>query len=130
MFTDEDEKDVIYLQDDAIMAGMNIVGFNVNRIFIDPESSTDILFKKTMDELRLRQLKLEPFTTPLYEFKNGQVIPLGKTKLLVSIDTSPYVKTQMVDFLVVDYQISYKVLIGRPNSRVNSLSKDEVLNQL
>lgn len=38
MFTDEDEKNIIYPKDDAIMVSMNITGFNMKRTFIDPRS--------------------------------------------------------------------------------------------
>ncbi|KAJ4710340.1 Beta-porphyranase [Melia azedarach] len=69
MFTNEDENDVIYPQNDAIVVSMNIAGFNINRIFIDPGSSVDILFKRTVDELGIQQLELEPFHTPLYGFE-------------------------------------------------------------
>lgn len=83
------------------MVSMNITGFSVNRIFIDLGSSVNILFKKTLDELGLRQLQLEPFHTPIYGFGNDQVAPLERIKLPIMISTSLCIKTQMIDFLVV-----------------------------
>lgn len=62
---------VIYLKDDAIVVSINIVGFNVNKIFIDARSSVDILFKKTLDQLRIQQLEFELFDTPFCTVKKN-----------------------------------------------------------
>lgn len=72
------------------------------------------MLKNKLDEIGTQQLELETFHALFYGLKNDQVILPRIVKLPVMIGISPCVKTQMVNFLVIDYPIPCKVLIERP----------------
>jgi hypothetical protein len=62
----------------------------------------------------ITQDRIKPFGSPLVGFMGEQVQTIGLISLSVTCRTSPRQSTMMVDFLVVDRQSAYDMIIGRP----------------
>ena len=65
MWTDDDEKGVLYPHEDALVIKATVVGKEFRRILVDTCSSVDILFKSTLDEMGIVDLKFERTNTSL-----------------------------------------------------------------
>ncbi|KAL0420856.1 UNVERIFIED_CONTAM: hypothetical protein Slati_3108500 [Sesamum latifolium] len=61
---------------DALVITTLLANYEVNRIFIDSESSTDILFGEAYDQMQLGDIPLKKVNTSLYGFA-GEVVLLG-----------------------------------------------------
>lgn len=79
---------------------------------MDTDSSIDILFKSTLDKIRITDLKLERTNTSLKGFKGGQLTPMRIVELPVAIGTRPSEKVMMLDFVVVEENSSYQMILG------------------
>lgn len=58
--------------------------------------------------------KLQLIKIPLYDFAGECVRAEGMITLPVTIGTTPHQLNRMVDFLIVDEQLSYNAIIGKP----------------
>ena len=120
MFTDEDEDEeaVTHPHEDALVVKVVLAGQELNRAFVDGGSSVDILFKQTLDDLQIGDLRLDPVRTSLKRFGGAELIPLGLIDLPLTIGSSPLQKTLMATWLVVDEPSPYQVILGRPCNRI------------
>ena len=75
--------------------------------------------------MRIADLRLEHTNTSLKGFGGGKVDPLGVVKLPITIDSSPSQNTMILDFVVVDEESPYQMILGHPFLRV---SKTVLLN--
>ena len=62
----------------------NIVGWEINRVLIDSESSADIIFVNAFDHMKLSMSQLQPLDSPLIGFGGKRIDALGKISLPVS----------------------------------------------
>ncbi|KAL0449592.1 UNVERIFIED_CONTAM: hypothetical protein Slati_1515600 [Sesamum latifolium] len=62
---------------DALVITVVLVNYEVGRIFIDSESSADILFGDAYDQKQLGDISLEKVNTSLYGFAREVVHPRG-----------------------------------------------------
>ncbi|KAL0420377.1 UNVERIFIED_CONTAM: hypothetical protein Slati_3060600, partial [Sesamum latifolium] len=99
---------------DALVITDLLANYEVERIFIDSESSTDILFGKAFDQMQLGDAPLEEVNTSLYGFAGEVVHPRGLISLPLTLGTGPTQKTCVLKFLVVDVPSAYNVILGRP----------------
>lgn len=76
MWTDDDEECVLYPHEDALVIKASVAGKEFQRILMDTGSSVDILFKSTMDKMKITDLKLEHTTTSLKRFGGGRLTPM------------------------------------------------------
>ena len=118
MFTDEDEEAVAHPHEDALVVKVVLAGQELNRTFVDGGSSVDILFKQTLDDLQIGDLRFDPVRTSLKGFGGAELIPLGLIDLPLTIGSSPLQKTMMLTWLVVDEPSPYQVIFGRPFNRI------------
>ena len=81
---------------------------------MDNDSSTDIIYLPTFQQLKLDPRRLHPFDSPLISFSGNRVYPKGIVMLTVMVGTYLVQLTRQLDFLVVDCPSSYNVIIGRP----------------
>ena len=65
------------------------------------------MFKSTLEEMGIADLRLEHTNTSLKGFGGGKLIPLGVVELPITIGSSPSEKTMILDFVVVDEKSSY-----------------------
>ena len=86
---------------------------------MDTENLVDILFKSILDEMGITDLKLKNTSTSLKGFDGGKLTPLGVFKLPVTINSTSFQKTMILDFVVVDEYNSYQIILGRPFLRIS-----------
>ncbi|XP_073122517.1 uncharacterized protein [Henckelia pumila] len=113
-FEPEDLRGVVAPHNDALVVTVTVANYDVARIFVDSGSSVNILFKRTLDQMKLEGCELESISTPLYGFTGHAILPMGQIYLPVSMGSDPKRVTKMVRFTVVDASSSYNGILGRP----------------
>jgi hypothetical protein len=94
-----------------------VAGSRLNKVLIDGGSELNVLFTKTMKEMKLDiTYMLTKSTSPFYGIVPGNVaIPLGSVVLLVTFgETRENYHTEYIKFEVADYETSYHAILGRP----------------
>ncbi|XP_024043039.1 uncharacterized protein LOC112099801 [Citrus clementina] len=119
MWTDEDEEGTLYPHEDALVIKVTTASKKFDRVLIDTGSSVDVLFKSTMEEMRIAELRLEHTNTSLKGFGEGKLVPLGVVELPIIIGSSPTKKTMILDFVVIDKEGPYQIILGRPFLRMS-----------
>lgn len=108
IFIDEDEVGVIYLHDDALVVTLGIRPSKMSRILIDTGSSVNIIFRSTLDSMKIHDLKLGPMDTTLYGFAKSYTFPSETMQFSVTIGSQLYQKIIMVMFQVVDLKYLFQ----------------------
>ncbi|XP_073304582.1 uncharacterized protein [Primulina huaijiensis] len=101
-FGTEDLRGVVAPHNDALVVTATVANYDVARIFIDNGSSVNILFKSTLDQMKVEGFEFEPISTPLYGFAGHAIPPLGQIVLPLSLEHGPRRVTKMTTFAVVD----------------------------
>ncbi|KAL8478734.1 hypothetical protein ACS0TY_030568 [Phlomoides rotata] len=81
-FSPKEAVDIQGFHNDALFITTDIEGFDVARIFVDTESSCDIIFLECFKKMDLN-VKLKLVEITLYGFAIGSTQPLGQMKLPV-----------------------------------------------
>ncbi|XP_073051366.1 uncharacterized protein [Primulina eburnea] len=97
-FGPEDLRGVVTPHNDALVVTTTIANYDVARIFIDNRSSVNVLFKSTLDQMKMRGFEFEPVSTPLYGFAEHVILPLGEIVLPLSLGADPRRVTEMISF--------------------------------
>ncbi|XP_073129096.1 uncharacterized protein [Henckelia pumila] len=84
-FERKDLKDVVVPHNDPLLVTLTIANYDVARIFVDTGSSVNIIFKETLDQMKLEGFELDPITTELYGFTGHALQPLGQIVLPLSL---------------------------------------------
>ncbi|XP_073119543.1 uncharacterized protein [Henckelia pumila] len=113
-FGREDLKDVVVPHNDPLLVTLTIANYDVARIFVDTGSSVNIIFKETLDQMKLEGFELDPITTELYGFTGHALQPLGQIVLPLSLGNGEQRVTKMACFTVVDAPSSFNGILGRP----------------
>ena len=119
MWTDEDEEWILYPHEDALVIKATVASKKFDQILVDTGSSVDVLFKSTLEEMRIADLKLEYTNTSLKGFAGGKQVPLGMVELSITIGSSPTERTMILDFVVVDEEGSYQMILRWPFLRMS-----------
>ncbi|XP_024035603.1 uncharacterized protein LOC112096410 [Citrus clementina] len=119
MWTDEDEEGILYPHEDALVIKATVASKKFDWILIDTGSSVDVLFKSTLEEMGIADRKLEHTNTSLKGFGGGKLVPLGVVELPITIGSSPTERTMILDFVVVDEEGPYQMILGRPFLRMS-----------
>ncbi|XP_073033713.1 uncharacterized protein [Primulina eburnea] len=114
-FGPEDLRGVVTPHNDALVVTATMANYDVERIFIDNGSSVNVLFKSTLDQMKMGVFEFEPVSTPLYGFAGHAIPPLGQIVLPLSLGTDPRWVTKMIAFNVVDTLSAYNGILGRPS---------------
>ncbi|XP_075515466.1 uncharacterized protein LOC142550114 [Primulina tabacum] len=112
-FGPEDLRGVVASHNDALVVTATIANYDMARILIDNGSSVNILFKSTLDQMKMEGFEFEPISTPLYGFAGHDIPPLGQIVLPLSLGHEPWWVTKMTIFTVVDTPSSYNGILGR-----------------
>ena len=64
--------------------------------------------------MKLSKEKLQPFTSPLVSFTGDRIIHKGVVKLTIVAGTYLAQVSKEIDFLVVDFPLTYNVILRRP----------------
>ncbi|XP_042432929.1 uncharacterized protein LOC122019537 [Zingiber officinale] len=113
-FDPNDLERVKISHDDALIIRAVIANYIIHRIFVDIGSSMNIIFKEVFDQLQIDRNELLPMMTPLYGFMGNEVLPLGQTRLTVSLGEESLRRTRIINFIIVDAPSTYNVILGRP----------------
>lgn len=113
-FIEEDSWGVQHPHDDALVVTLVIANHRTRRVLIDNDSSIDILYLFTFEQMGIRRDKLWPTATPLVGFIGDRLYPTGIITLPVIAGVSPRQLTKVVDFLVIDFPSAYNAIIRRP----------------
>ncbi|XP_073129182.1 uncharacterized protein [Henckelia pumila] len=113
-FGREDLKDVVLPHNDPLLVTLTIANYDMARIFVDTGSSVNIIFKKTLDQMKLEGFELDPITTELYGFTSHALQPLGQIVLPLFLRSGEQRITKMAYFTVVDAPSSFNGILGRP----------------
>ncbi|KAL0412127.1 UNVERIFIED_CONTAM: hypothetical protein Slati_3802400 [Sesamum latifolium] len=98
---------------DALVITTLLPNYEIERVFVDSDSSADILFGEAYDQMQLGDIPLETVDTSLYGFVEEVVHPRGMILLPLTLGTSPLRITCLLKFLVVDIPSAYNVILGR-----------------
>ena len=113
------EEMILYPHEDALVIKVTVASKKFDRVLVDTGSSVDVLFKSTLEEMGIVDLRLEHTNTSLKGFGEGKPVPLGVVELPVTIGSSPTEKTMILDFVVVDEEGPYQMILGRPFLRMS-----------
>ncbi|XP_073119533.1 uncharacterized protein [Henckelia pumila] len=113
-FGRKDLKDVVLPHNDPLLVTLTIANYDVARIFVDTGSSVKIIFKETLDQMKLEGFELDPITTELYGFTGHALQPLGQIVLPLSLGSGEQRVNKMTCFTVVDAPSSFNGILGRP----------------
>ncbi|XP_073041975.1 uncharacterized protein [Primulina eburnea] len=105
---------IVAPHNDALVVTATVADYDVERIFIDNGSFVNILFKSTLDQMKVEEFEFEPISTPLYGFAGHVIPPLGQIVLPLSLGRDSRWVTKMITFTVVDTPSSYNGILGRP----------------
>src|SRR5438128_6249761 len=87
----------------------------LNRVLIDGGSGLNILFAKTLDDMKIPHSKLKRNRAPFHGVIPGtSVTPLGMIKLPVTFGSRENFRTEDVTFEVADFEAAYHAILGRP----------------
>ena len=119
MWTYEDEEGILYPHEDGLVIKATAASKKFNRILVDTGSSIDVLFKSALEEVGIADLRLEHTNTSLKGFGAGKLVLLGVVELPITIASSSTEKTMILDFVVVDEEGPYQMILGLPFLRMN-----------
>ena len=113
-FNEVDAKGVRQPHNDPLVIMLTIEWFNTKTILVDNDNSADIIYLPAFQQLKLDPNRLRPFDSPLVSFSGDIVYPRGIVTLTVIVGTYSAQLTYQLDFLIMDFPLSYNVIIGRP----------------
>ena len=64
--------------------------------------------------MKLDKKRIKPFTSPLVSFIGDKIIPRGIVTLIVTARNYPAQIIKEINFLIVDYPLTYNIILGRP----------------
>lgn len=98
-----------------LVVSPTISNCRVGRVLVDSDSSLDLLFVNTLDEMQIPRSKIKPMTSPFYRIVPGMsVTPMGQVVLPVTFGTTTNFRTKLITFEVVDFESAYNAILGRP----------------
>ncbi|XP_074327950.1 uncharacterized protein LOC141665865 [Apium graveolens] len=113
-FSNKDYEGVNPNHNEALVVTLDIFDNEVRRMLIDNGSSVNILFKYTVDRMKLGSVRSnECREDPLYGFGNNLVPIQGTLYLPVIFGSAPTQVTHVIKFYVINTPSSYNGIIGR-----------------
>ncbi|XP_015382951.1 uncharacterized protein LOC107175733 [Citrus sinensis] len=119
MWTEDNEEDILYPHEDALVIKALVASTELRRILVDTDSSVDILFKSALDDMGISDLKLERTNTSLKGFGGGRLTPMGIIELPITVGTKSFERTMILDFVVIEERSPYQMILGRPFMRIS-----------
>ena len=113
-FSEEDVRCLHHPYDDTLVVSIRVGDYNVHRVLVDNDNSTDILYYQALQQMGIDRAQLIPTNAPLVGFGGTRVFLLGVVTLSVTVGDYPQQITRDVTFLVVDCSSTYNGILGRP----------------
>src|SRR5438105_3391582 len=87
----------------------------LNRVLVDGGSRLNILFTKTLDDMKISRSELKWSRTPFHGVIPGtSATPLGTIKLPITFSSRENFRTADISFEVADFEVAYHAILGRP----------------
>src|SRR5207237_4690968 len=87
----------------------------LNRVLIDGGSGLNILFAKTLDDMKIPRSELKQSRAPFHGVIPGtSATPLGTIKLSVTFGSRENFRTEDITFEVADFKAACHAILGRP----------------
>ncbi|XP_073143269.1 uncharacterized protein [Henckelia pumila] len=99
---------------DALIIRALISNYDVARIFVDSESSVNVLFQETINQMDLGEYKVEPVVTSFFGFTGHAIRPIGLIKLPLTLGKDRTSMTRIISFIIMDAPSAYNAILGRP----------------
>ncbi|XP_074327497.1 uncharacterized protein LOC141665412 [Apium graveolens] len=96
------------------MIRVNVGTVSVHRVFNDNGSSVNVLYYEAYNRLGLRDKDMEKEESYVYGFCGEIVKVKGTIDLPITIKEEHLSATQDIQFMVIDQESSYNILLGRP----------------
>lgn len=90
------------MHDDALVIIAVVAHLRVQRVLFDSENSVNIIFKKALDQLHMRFIRLKPINVSLIRFIEAAILPLGIINLPLYLGEAPNQAMQITTFMVID----------------------------
>ena len=113
-FSDSDAQHVRFPHSDPLEVDVQIANMMVKRVLVDTGSSVNILYKSSLECMKLSIKDLEPCNQKIYGFSGEGLTPAGSIRLPVIAGIVPATRTLLATFIVVDCPSAYNAVIGRP----------------
>ncbi|GJY32309.1 reverse transcriptase domain-containing protein [Tanacetum coccineum] len=99
---------------DTVIIKARISGRQVNRVYIDSGSSCEVIYEHCFLKLNpsIRSLQIDSKTL-LVGFSEEHSWPLGEVPLEITIGDSPYIRTEILNFVIVRSNSPYNLLLRR-----------------
>ena len=97
-------------RNDLLVIELTIRDIDIARVLIDTGSSVDIIFKDTLEKMKIDLSEIVENPTPLVGLSGEATIAFRSINLLVKVGTM----MKVTEFLVVDHPASYNVITGMP----------------
>ncbi|GKD01609.1 reverse transcriptase domain-containing protein, partial [Tanacetum coccineum] len=99
---------------DTVIIKARISGRQVNRVYMNSGSSCEVIYEHCFLKLKpsIRSLQIDSKTS-LVGFSGEHSWPLGEVPLEITIGDSPYIRTEILNFVIVRSNSPYNLLLGR-----------------
>ncbi|KFK23141.1 hypothetical protein AALP_AAs49767U000300 [Arabis alpina] len=98
-FDKQDTKGLDQPHNDPMVINLTVYDFNVDRVLIDTGSSVDVIFKKTLERMKIDLSTIKGRPKPITGFSNETTMMMGTIRLPVQACNIK----KMVDFTVSDH---------------------------
>ncbi|XP_063935619.1 uncharacterized protein LOC135147089 [Daucus carota subsp. sativus] len=113
-FTEGDARTVHHPHSDALVVSAVIGNINVHRLLVDNGSSVNILAYSAYQRMKMADKDMMACYNELYGFTGNAVQIIGRVRLPITLGVEPLATTQVAEFMIVNEDISYNGILGRP----------------
>src|SRR5438128_6156070 len=102
----------------------------LNRVLIDDGSGLNILFAKTLDDMKIPRSELKQSRAPFHGVIPGtSATLLGTIRLPVTFGSRENFRTEDISFEVADFEAAYHAILGRPTRRYVVVGGEELYHR-
>ncbi|GJT94587.1 reverse transcriptase domain-containing protein [Tanacetum coccineum] len=102
----------------SLVIEAEISGHMIHRMYVDGDSSTEVLYEHCFNQLRPEiKSQMVLATTSLTGFSRESIWPLGQLRLLVKLGDAVHSTKAWMNFMIARSLSSYNGIIGRPEIR-------------
>ena len=113
-FSEDGAQHVRFPHSDPLVVDVQVSKMMVKRVLVDTGSSVNILYKSSLERMKLPVKDLEPCNQTIYGFSEEGHAPARSIRLPITAGTTPTNRTLLTTFIVVDCPLAYNAVIGRP----------------
>ncbi|KFK28382.1 hypothetical protein AALP_AA8G507800 [Arabis alpina] len=109
-FDEQDTEGLDQPHNDPLVINLTVYNFNVARVLINTGSSVDVIFKKTLERMKIDLSTIKGQPKPITGFSGEITMTMGMIRLPVQAGNIK----KMVDFTVSDHPAVYNMIMGTP----------------